>query len=133
MNRTNVEDEFHNLDKSGRLTKYFQDEFEMLEQKLDDDRFFCQKEIESTRTHLKKLEEKFSKKIHELRQCLDRLEQKNEDSHRKNKESFENETKMINELHFANHCREGSKIFVFSFLFDLQRLFSSSLGSISTM
>lgn len=107
MNRTNMKDEFNNLDKSGGLTKYFQDEFEMLEQKLDDDRFFCQREIESTRTHLKKLEEKFSQKIHELRQCLDRLEEKNENSHRQNKEDFERETTMINELHFSNHRREA--------------------------
>ena len=124
MNRTNMKDEFNNLDKSGGLTKYFQDEFEMLEQKLDDDRFFCQREIESTRTHLKKLEEKFSQKIHELRQCLDQLEEKNENSHRQNKEDFERETTMINELHFSNHRREGSKLFVSrgssaSFLFQL--------------
>lgn len=101
-------DEFQRLEESGQLVAYLGTEFDTLDRTLDDDRHFCEKEIDSTRVHLKKLEEKFHQKTRQIRERLDQLQIINEEVYQKNKQEYERETEMINELIYSHMRREGA-------------------------
>jgi hypothetical protein len=104
-----------------KLFQHLGDRIDEISRILDDDENFCKKDIDATEKYVKIIEEKFYKKIQELKNKLEEIRIENKKTSEQNKNQFNNEIQEINELFATGKHREGLiKSFIIIFFLNLQ-------------
>ncbi|CAF3328823.1 unnamed protein product [Rotaria socialis] len=94
-----------------KLEAYLQERIQQIEETLDDDENFCNREIDATNKYIEKTEKKFHEKIHELKAKLEDIRVKNKKTSEENKAQFNNDITEVIDLFRANNYDQARKKF----------------------
>jgi hypothetical protein len=95
------------LNDSKKLFQHLREHIDDIKQSLNDDRDFCEKEIEATNQYIKRIEEKFLKKTQEYKDKIEQIRQENETTSATNQKQFYDQIQEINQLFSVEKYHEG--------------------------
>jgi hypothetical protein len=82
-----------------KLLTHVSERIDEMQQILNDDKDFCDKDISVTIQNLRRIEKKFEEKIQEFRDKLEQVRQDNENRLENNQKQFNNELQEIRQLY----------------------------------
>ncbi|CAF2148630.1 unnamed protein product [Rotaria magnacalcarata] len=101
----------HFLSDPQKLVEYLGTSIQEIQETLDDDENFCNREIDATNKYIEKVEKKFHEKIRELKAKLEDIRVKNKKTSEENKEQFYNYFTEVDSLLNAKNYDQALKKF----------------------
>lgn len=107
MDSNNSENVRELLSDPSRLVTYLRRRKEEIEETLNDDEEFCDKDIDASIDYIEDIEKKFNEKIIKVKKKLQNIRLKNKDTSEKNKKKFDTSFTELQELIAANKYEQG--------------------------